>query len=1133
MNDKVEEASRKALSDHLREVVRLGLSGRDSADLPERPYRLIFAGVLQPPRSESSTRNIDASAIGLDFRVLHLRQAEMTVDIAFALYYPIFPPFREASRTVSGSTGSPAIVNIVPWHRRKSVKLVGLPIAMRESGFDLAAANKCIADAIEAARQEMLDDPNVWLAPAGRSAIDFSTASLQTPEMYASAIADLASGTAETLPVWRAQLVAEVQDDLNSQYLHLQVLLANTAERPADYHRRIADWNIYDASFRLVMPSATIVPYEFLLAPEDYRLESKLVARGINCSVSEPFKDEAVLETQTLPVYEQPYYRTRQQLDQSFSTLSGPRFLTALAEIEADMQRYADDWRKFIARSSPEMSVGGLQACEEDRGLFEAEIARFRLGMDCLHADPKLARAFVLMNEAFGMLAGRSAGKLRAWRLFQIGFIVSQLASVAVRRVDDVTEPALAERMKKAHASVGILWFPTGGGKTEAYLGLIATSLIYDRLRGKTRGLNTWMRFPLRMLSLQQLERMARVIAVLNEMRTWHADLGVGDEFAIGYFIGKSASPNRVTAGDAELLSKDPARRSKLRQLMKCPHCGARVTIEWLRESWRLAHVCTDSTCFSNVELSRGDRKGTLPLFIVDDEIYRYLPAVLVGTVDKLAGAVLRREVANMTTGVDATCPSHGYLSYGKCIERTCERKPIEYRKLAASTDPGPALLVQDEFHLLRAELGVFAGHYEGLLQTILGQDGSLPPKILAATATIEAYSSQSFQIYLKEAIRYPESGWALGESCYATSTPPMCRRTYVGVLGHTRTVEDVALRIESLYLAEIRRLAISRAECAETMALGDRDPAIVDTVLRLYDFILTYVMKKAHAGSIKDKQRIVEEHLARFGYGPVECFILTGDNSSEEIAETLDRIERELDGGQESRLELLVATNLISHGVDLERINCMIVAGMPSHYAEYVQSSSRCARSHPGTVFVCFRSSDARESSQYQSFFAMHQHMDRLIEPVAVNRFASFAPRKTVPGMLVGYCMTYASPKLFRNDKTSKPLDDMKALQTAMGYARSPGGNMAQTLKREDLVAAIYASIGVDRVRPPALAADVERLRETVAVEIEDNLARIGRSMDQYVGEALTCLTSFRDIDEGVRFSTLDSMELLLRLEA
>jgi hypothetical protein len=342
----------------------------------------------------------------------------------------------------------------------------------------------------------------------------------------------------------------------------------------------------------------------------------------------------------------------------------------------------------------------------------------FGLGLEALQQDPRLLDAFNLMNRIFADLAQGSGGRVRAWRLFQIGFIVSQLPALAMRELPLDASGAYASEIRDVFHDVGILWFPTGGGKTEGYLGLIAVALLFDRLRGKLRGLTAWMRFPLRMLSLQQLERLARVIAALNRLRAEEPRLQVGDPFAMGYYVGEGATPNSLREEDMKGYEESSERREDAKRLRKCPFCASSVDIRAIRKSWRLAHVCSNPACFSNTDDSLGPYKGSLPICIVDNEIYRYLPSVLVGTVDKLAIVGRNKYFAHLVRGAKQRCEAHGYASYDECIEHWsgCKANHKTLVKLDPTKDPGPSLLIQDELHLLSAELGVFNGHYEGLL---------------------------------------------------------------------------------------------------------------------------------------------------------------------------------------------------------------------------------------------------------------------------------------------------------------------------------------------------------------------------------------------------------------------------------
>jgi hypothetical protein len=585
-----------------------------------------------------------------------------------------------------------------------------------------------------------------------------------------------------------------------------------------------------------------------------------------------------------------------------------------------------------------------------------------------------------------------------------------------------------------------------------------------------------------------------------------------------------------------EELERDATARETNRLLRKCPFCGGPVEIRPLRQQWRIAHVCSNAGCFSNTSSAMGWYKGSLPLCITDNETYRYLPAVLVGTVDKLAIIARSPYCAHVVRGARQQCAQHGYTSYDQCIEAgdwaaKCKTKRRSLTELPPIKDPGPSLLIQDELHLLRAELGVFNGHYEGLLR-YLGERAYMRPKILAATATIEAYDVQTFHIYLAKSHRYPEAAWQVGETFYATSSPLIHRRFYVGFLNHTRAIEDSALRILSLYLRVIRRLRSNLPQLIKILG-GDITAEDASAILRLYDLSLCYVNRKATAGSLADKMPQIEQRvLGRENLGEIKHRILTGDQTTEVIGATLDTIEKEKEETDEQRLDVVMATNLISHGVDLERINMMTICGMPSHYADYVQSSSRAARSHPGIVFVCFKSRDPREHSQFEFFFEMHEHMERLIEAVAVNRFASFAPQKTVPGLLSGLLLCDYSPTLF-GTAVPKTLDHIPTLKIALGLQPGTTSTKAGSLSKDDLQAAIEKIIGVDKVYPPASPAQVDNVRARVSEVFDDLIGQIGRTLEPKLKDAINPLTSFRDVDVGVEFGSRDSSSLVERLRS
>ncbi len=1177
------ESGEGRLVEHLSERVRAGLSGRDGADLVDQvPFRTIFAGVLQAPRrrdeeaAEKGSSAGDApvgTALGLDFRVrprTDSTSVTLRVIARWAHYYPVFPTWHQAVGANSGDpepdhdpgevetdanptdTADPPeastkdeedapsaepsgrIVLQRVWRRLPVVVepvTIGVP-ATTQRGVIIGSPE--VETALAEAQARIAADKRAWhhlgeISANERILGDRST--LENEDAFEAALSGR-RGRPASPPAWSARLQVDSEPDpVTAGAYRVRVLLANvTPERPREgVDAGLEERSLFDAEIEIAVDGA-VLPFDFLLAPKDYRVNREMPAKGINCSARWDPGERETLRTETLPVFAQPLYRTRDSLQVPFESLTSDKPQNELLRVASEMDQYLTEWADYLrSAGSQHLTPAERTACESDRDAFGIEAHDFRLGVECLARDAVLCRAFSLMNRTFAAIGAKSAGRLKAWRLFQIGFICSQLPSLAVRELNPASADDFAVRVRERFGQVGVLWFPTGGGKTEAYLGLIAVSLLYDRLRGKSRGMSAWMRFPLRMLSLQQLDRLAKVIAALNELRATESTLANGDPFAIGYYVGDNNTPNAISDDDMRQYESNKALRDEVKLVRDCPHCGSSVKVTADRGAWRLSHVCEDPGCFSNVAASLGSRRGSLPIFVVDNEIYRYLPSVLVGTVDKIAIVGRSRYFAHLTRGVTQECPEHGYTSYDECIEHWngCKRKRSQLSPLPSIRDAGPSLLIQDELHLLRDELGVFNGHYEGLLRYLCSRT-TLPPKVLCATATIEAYDVQAFHIYLSRAKRFPQPGWLAGESFYATSSPPEQRRFYLGLMCHTRAIEDAALRVVALYQREVRRLQAAPADALAIVGEAISSSAI-ERLLRFHDLSVCYVNRKATGGSIIEKMPRADQILKAENLGELNPFLLTGDQTIDEVGSTLERIEREADLAEGPRLDVLAATNLISHGVDLERINMMAICGMPSHYAEYVQATSRSSRSHPGLVFGCFNSRDPRERSQFEFFYPMHQHMERLIEAVAVNRFASYAPIKTVPGLLVGLLLSLYTPELFGRLIT-KPLDQIPTLQAALGLRASGGGS---SIDQADLCSAIEKIIGVDSVHPPSSQAQVDNAQRQVRLTFEDLMGAIGRTLETKLQEVVHPITSFRDVDEGIEFGSIDSASLITRMRS
>ena len=393
-----------------------------------------------------------------------------------------------------------------------------------------------------------------------------------------------------------------------------------------------------------------------------------------------------------------------------------------------------------------------------------------------------------------------------------------------------------------------------------------------------------------------------------------------------------------------------------------------------------------------------------LPVDVTDDEVYRYLPAVLVGTVDKIASLAFNPHASHLTHGPAFECPDHGYVTHPqgpgqRCLAReACTRTREEWTAVSVK-DPAPALVIQDELHLLSEELGTFAAHYETLWQHLCTVGSGLPSKVLAATATISDYQNQVTQLYALTPRRFPTDGWADGESFYATRHDDLVRRVFVGALPTQMDVVQFAIVAGGVVRSEVTRLAHMEPDVAvKTLGLTATAPSSVAELLFQYELECFYCNRKTHA----DRVHAWAERAGRDGRPPFESVRLNGQTPLAEISDVIRRVDREsLVTTPDDRLASIAGTSLISHGIDLERLNILFVLGMPSTIAYYVQATSRAGRTGVGIVFTGLARHFVRDRSVFHFFDAQHRYVNVLVEPVALNRFSTHGPRKTASGLV------------------------------------------------------------------------------------------------------------------------------------
>jgi hypothetical protein len=643
--------------------------------------------------------------------------------------------------------------------------------------------------------------------------------------------------------------------------------------------------------------------------------------------------------------------------------------------------------------------------------LHRANLAadRIQSGIDLLH-DPTCLEAFRLANKAMALQGRRRlALQLRkppeeivpAWRPFQLAFILMNLKGIAVPDSDD-------------RETVDLLFFPTGGGKTEAYLGLAAFTLVLRRLRqpGLTSaGLSVLMRYTLRLLTLDQLGRAAALICALELERQKDVEKLGKWPFEIGLWVGIAATPNRMgRKGDTDAHSarrktiafRNDDRKPSPIPLEECPWCGEKFKSTSFQlvpnadEPTDLRVSCGNRRC----EFSRGN---PLPILSVDEPIYRRLPCFLIATVDKFAAMPWTGEVGGFFGRVDRV-DADGF--YGPCHPTT--GKPLPVERL-----PPPDLIVQDELHLISGPLGTMVGLYESALDelsTIEVEGRRIRPKIIASTATVRRAESQIRALFNRRTVDvFPPPGPDVRDSFFARthSTNESHARKYVGIAAQGRSPKVIMLRV---YLA-----LLGAAQKAYQEAGG---PKVDNNPADPYMTLLGYFNSLRELGGarrlIEDEvrtqligrggRRRVGEATGLFrdrtiAYEPVE---LTSRVTTDKVSEAKRRLEQAF--REKERVDVAIATNMISVGLDISRLGLMVCFGQPKTSSEYIQATSRVGRDdqRPGLVVTILNIHRPRDRSHYERFAAFHESFYRSVEATSVTPFSPRALDRGLAGTLI-----------------------------------------------------------------------------------------------------------------------------------
>ncbi len=1113
----------------------LGEGDRHREADEDLPKNLFPAGNLGPA-SERAVQTSDfriteyvPSSIGFLFRLALQAVGNLRISGSFNVYWPRSPSLEEARRQAvkyetdkpyseeawrafSVSAGGNVKVEYRPIYTRRSVEfeaILPIGVMLKDGAYHQIPTNPPLRETLNKAAEEASSRPDC-LRMRGKSTTpsEIKASDLASEHDFESCM--VGYGT-KSLPEWDAEVKYRAWHDTRENCVVIELLLTNQIgfAKSEELTKRGQETHLFSPRLEVTAKAEDLSPFQLAaLRAKNYRIDSNVYASGVNCDVKEQVRQSGVtIATDVLPVYV--------QMRKEHAAVPGyPKGAPSTSELSADpvshlrgvsayLHEYARWWKdeaynQLLAKG--DIPKGVEDSFKDAEKVFEEEVKRFDEGLVLISQNESLKLAFVLMNRSFSL---NPDSRVRPWRLFQLVFAVSNL-------------PGLVERAKGKRAPPMVLWYPTGGGKTEAYLGLALTAAFWDRLRGKSFGTAAWTKFPLRLLSMQQLNRVVSAVAFADLVRSQAPEIPNerrGDGFSVGLYAGINNSsndldfpkdaktPTTLSFEGKDLLTARPNSEimRKNHKIERCPMCKYRgkpsagaVVTRFDPSTPGFHHVC--SQCQYEV-----------PLHVTDTETLRHLPTIIVSTIDKLAELGSEPGTKILFGYARTKCLKHGYFLYDgdRCNVLGCGG-PLQ--SVADALDPVPDILVQDELHFLRETLGAFDSHYETMTLAIMERaksesDGRVNGawNIVGSSATIEGYENQVRELFrIGGAIRFPCPGPAKDHDAYSTSVKEE-QRLIMGFRPQNMSHVDGVLKVLRSYHSRVSRL--SEGGDQEWKELGEPFASMKEEeragLIRYYRTSLAYSLVRADAGQIyKSIFAQLNPLLQREGCPPFEenrLEYLTGESEATAVSEVLERLE----AGGKDWIQSVTATSIIGHGVDLDLLNFMVFRGQPHTVSEWIQAMSRVGRrpGFPSIIVNVYNPNRERDAAFYTHHKKYIEHAETLIRTVPITRFSRQALRKTVRGLFFNAVSYYSEPGFhyYFTENLKRELPKRLPL-------------IRQTLLR-------YYGIDGEKLSPKE-----SRLLEALDNELQEIAALLNNpDQDNKTVNTLKPLKSLRDVDDQI----------------
>jgi len=781
---------------------------------------------------------------------------------------------------------------------------------------------------------------------------------------------------------------------------------------------------------------------------------------------------------------------------QRLATLDIDPLIDALSLLTKDYSAWIDEQRARVGAEVTGYDTQSQQAMDRCQEIH----TRLQQGIDTLKADEKALAAFRFANHAMATQRVRSQYALamrrgedvtldkfdvlknRSWRPFQLAFLLLSIPSLA--------DPSHPDRVQPFEAYADLLWFPTGGGKTEAYLGVAAFTMAIRRIQGNlggydsSRGLAVIMRYTLRLLTLQQFQRATALICAMEVLRREALEKGdkyLGTEpFTIGLWVGNRVTPG--TTEDSQRAIEDVRNPGKYNagaaspaQLTSCPWCGSEVApgrdVEVDKGTGRTFVYCGDKKgrCdFSKGKSSKQPHPG-IPVLVVDEEIYHRPPTMMIATVDKFAMMAWRGEVRTLFGRVGKECERHGLLWQGAdCNGNHQAGKGLPSSKVKTITPIRPPdLIIQDEFHLISGPLGTMVGLYETAVDELCGwklNGETVKPKIIASTATVRKAREQVNNVFMRRVSVFPPHGLDVEDNFFSVQRVIKERpgRRYLGVCSPGSSRPAMLIRVYTAFLTAAQELFDHFGEPA--------DP---------YMTMVGYFNSLRELGGMK---RLAEDDVQTRSYRVQMSMVdrpalaqrsisnireLTSRVSSQDIPKYLDNLEvkfkSEFDttagkyvtrwqDGDTRAIDVVLATNMLSVGVDVNRLGLMAVNGQPKGTAEYIQATSRVGRTFPGLVCTVLTWARPRDLSHYETFEHYHATFYKHVEAQSVTPFSPRAMDRGLTGSLLSL-MRLENDEFSPNEGAGQlSMSNQAEIVDAIKVLATRAGNVAEDNSRKQL---------------------------------------------------------------------------------